>query len=147
MRAWLFSAGRITTFRPLMTESRAFRRDYRVSLTCVLLERPSGLVLVDTGWGTPTVRSPRAYPGLLFDLTAGAAAATLEATALGRVKALGFAAEDVADIVLTHMDIDHVGGLVDFPRARVHLSRAEHAATFHRRQPLRTRLHDNRAAF
>jgi len=27
----------------------------------------------------------------------------------------------VTDIVLTHLDFDHAGGLDDFPRARVHL--------------------------
>jgi glyoxylase-like metal-dependent hydrolase (beta-lactamase superfamily II) len=29
-------------------------------------------------------------------------------------------------VVLTHLDLDHAGGLPDFPRARVHVHRTEH---------------------
>jgi len=34
---------------------------------------------------------------------------------------LGFDPADVRDIVLTHLDLDHAGGLIDFPWARVHV--------------------------
>ena len=39
-----------------------------------------------------------------------------------QVQALGLTAKSVTDIVLTHGDSDHVGGLADFPEAKVHLS-------------------------
>jgi glyoxylase-like metal-dependent hydrolase (beta-lactamase superfamily II) len=146
MRVWLFSAGGIDASSRLMTGRGPFRGGHAVSLTCILVERASGLVLVDSGWGSPTVEAPKRYPGLLFDVTAGRPHATREEIALGRVTTLGFRAEDVRDIVLTHLDIDHVGGLCDFPSARVHVSRLEHAARFHRHQPLRSRIHDSRPA-
>ena len=41
---------------------------------------------------------------------------------------LGLEAEDVTELVLTHGDIDHVGGMHDLPHARVVLARAEHDA-------------------
>jgi glyoxylase-like metal-dependent hydrolase (beta-lactamase superfamily II) len=147
MRVWLFSAGGIDASARLMTGAGPVRGGYPVSLTCILLERPDGLVLVDSGWGSATVIAPERFPGWLFDVTAGRAHATADETALGRVRALGFRGEDVRDIVVTHLDIDHVGGLADFPSARVHVSRLEHAARFHRRQPLRSRIHDSRPAF
>ena len=34
---------------------------------------------------------------------------------------MGFRADDVCDIVLTHLDFDQAGGLDDFPHARVHV--------------------------
>ena len=47
-----------------------------------------------------------------------------------QVERLGFKAEDVRHIVLTHLDFDHAGGLDDFPEARVHLMDEEaNAAT------------------
>ncbi|MDB4989206.1 MAG: hypothetical protein JWN04_4384 [Myxococcaceae bacterium] len=147
MRAWAFSAGEISASSMLMQGKGPWTHGHRASLTCILVERPEGLVLIDTGWGSPTVRSPRDYPGLLFKFTAGRAVATHEMTALGRVLSLGFSPEQVTDIVLTHMDIDHVGGLVDFPRARVHVASAELAARFQRQQPFRSRIHDSRKAF
>ena len=37
-------------------------------------------------------------------------------------------AADVTDVVLTPLDLDHAGGLSDFPTARVHVHEAELAA-------------------
>ena len=42
-----------------------------------------------------------------------------------QIQRLGFDPRDVRDIVLTHLDFDHAGGLCDFPEARVHLLGAE----------------------
>ena len=42
-------------------------------------------------------------------------------TAAAQVAALGHRVEDVTDIVLTHLDLDHAGGLADFPHARIHV--------------------------
>jgi Metallo-beta-lactamase superfamily len=125
MKVWAFSAGGIDASARLMTGRGAFVGGYAVSLTCLLVSRPEGLVLVDTGWGSPTVVDPRRFPGTLFALTAGAPHAERGETALGRVRSLGMRAEDVTDVVLTHLDIDHVGGLADFPHARVHVCAGE----------------------
>ncbi|WP_223281445.1 MBL fold metallo-hydrolase [Streptomyces antnestii] len=38
-------------------------------------------------------------------------------TAVRQVAALGYDIEDVRHIVLTHLDLDHAGGLRDFPPA------------------------------
>ena len=42
-------------------------------------------------------------------------------TAISQVQALGFDPADVRNIIVTHLDIDHAGGLPDFPAAKVHL--------------------------
>ena len=49
-------------------------------------------------------------------------------TAHAQVTALGFRPEDVRHIVTTHLDLDHSGGLPDFPEAQVHLLGKELAA-------------------
>jgi glyoxylase-like metal-dependent hydrolase (beta-lactamase superfamily II) len=41
---------------------------------------------------------------------------------------MGHTTDEVAHVVLTHLDFDHVGGLADFPDATVHTTAAEHAA-------------------
>lgn len=99
---------------------------------CLLVETPaSGLVLVDTGLGTPDMEAPQRRLGWAFTLAARPRREPA-ATALRQVQALGYQAADVRHIVLTHMDLDHVGGLSDFPQARVHLHAAEHRAALAR---------------
>ncbi|HWD02304.1 MAG TPA: MBL fold metallo-hydrolase [Amycolatopsis sp.] len=94
---------------------------------CLLLETSTGLVLVETGMGTPAVTDPVRWLGRWF-VTVSQPVPRAEETALSQVRALGFDPADVRDIVLTHLDLDHAGGLVDFPHARVHVYAAELAA-------------------
>ena len=49
-----------------------------------------------------------------------------------RSRALGLDPRDVRHIVVTHLDLDHAGGLADFPDAKVHLHAREHAAAMAR---------------
>ncbi len=94
----------------------------------LLVERAEGLLLVDTGFGTDDLADPRRL-GKPFQLIVGPVLDPGE-TAIAQVKALGFAPEDVTDIAVTHLDLDHAGGLGDFPHARVHVHGPElHAAT------------------
>lgn len=86
-----------------------------------------GLVLVDTGMGLDDVKRPLRRLGLGF--VAFTRPRLDEAsTAARQVERLGFSRRDVRHVVVTHLDVDHAGGLPDFPDARVHLHADEHAA-------------------
>jgi glyoxylase-like metal-dependent hydrolase (beta-lactamase superfamily II) len=94
----------------------------------LLIETDSALVLVDSGFGL----LDRLHPGRRFGSTrflVRPAFAEAE-TALRQVQALGHDPRDVRDIVLTHFDADHAGGLADFPEARVHLTAAEREGAY-----------------
>jgi glyoxylase-like metal-dependent hydrolase (beta-lactamase superfamily II) len=98
---------------------------------CLLVETErDGLVLIDTGFGTRDVeghtgisRSFRTLVGPTLDHAE---------TAVAQVRALGYRPEDVKHLIVTHLDLDHAGGLVDFPHAKVHLHAREHAAAMAR---------------
>ncbi|MEU0433906.1 MBL fold metallo-hydrolase [Streptomyces sp. NPDC006290] len=95
---------------------------------CLLVETDrDGLVLVETGIGTADVARPEENLGADF-LGRAQPVLDLAETALHQVTALGFRPEDVQHIVLSHLDLDHAGGLPDFPWAKVHLTEAEHRA-------------------
>ncbi|HEX7293481.1 MAG TPA: MBL fold metallo-hydrolase [Solirubrobacterales bacterium] len=86
---------------------------------CLAIETSDGIVLIDTGFGTDDARNPRQL-GAPFRLLMQPRP-KLETTALAQLEGLGFAAGDVRHIVTTHLDLDHAGGLPDFPEAEVHV--------------------------
>jgi glyoxylase-like metal-dependent hydrolase (beta-lactamase superfamily II) len=98
----------------------------RMVCHCLLIESPNGLVLVDTGLGTRDVAQPERL-GRRF-VRRSAPRLDQAETALAQVQRLGFHASDVRHIVPTHLDLDHAGGLADFPHAEVHVFADEHRA-------------------
>jgi glyoxylase-like metal-dependent hydrolase (beta-lactamase superfamily II) len=90
------------------------------------IESEAGVILVDTGFGEDDIRD-RTRLGRRFIFMTGARLDPAE-TALAQLGKLGFAREDVRHIVVTHLDLDHAGGLSDFPRAKVHVHDVELAA-------------------
>jgi len=95
----------------------------------LLVERDDGLLLVDTGFGSADLAHPQRL-GQPFRAVVRPVLDPAE-TATARVTALGHDPADVTDIVLTHLDLDHVGGIGDFPRARVHVHATELEAALH----------------
>ncbi len=113
---------------------------------CLLIETGDGLVLVDTGFGRQGVARPGAWLGTPFTVMVGAKPVETE-TAAHHVEALGHKLEDVRHIVCTHLDVDHAGGLADFPNAVVHVRTAEHdAATSPSNQSEKLRFRANQFA-
>src|SRR5271165_5137385 len=87
----------------------------RLVCHCLLIEGAEGLVLVDTGFGNGDVGSPRQL-GRLFSALVRPQLSEGE-TAHAQILARGFQPADVRHIVTTHLDLDHSGGLPDFPEA------------------------------
>lgn len=110
---------------------------------CLLIETPRGLILVDTGIGTLDIASPKKHltSGFVWGLRPKL---SLEETAQAQVAALGYSPNEVRHIVVTHLDVDHAGGIPDFPLATVHVYAQEHEAAMARRtmrEQLRYRPH------
>jgi len=93
---------------------------------CLLVESGRRLVLVDTGFGLRDYTQPT--PKMRFFLNYMGVPRDPAETALHQVRALGYQADDVTDIICTHLHIDHAGGLSDFPRANVHIYEKEYQA-------------------
>ena len=96
----------------------------RLVTHCLLVESRAGLVLVDTGIGTAAIDHPGQFGRVLGVVPAPTT--HRQQTALHRVRALGLDDADVRHLVVTHLDLDHAGGLPDFPHATVHVHADEH---------------------
>jgi glyoxylase-like metal-dependent hydrolase (beta-lactamase superfamily II) len=107
----------------------------RLSCHCLLVEAGSSLVLIDTGFGLRDVADPPSRLSKLF-LALLAPDFRSELTAIRQIERLGYDPRDVRDIVLTHLDFDHAGGLDDFPHAAVHMLAEERAAALAQRSLL-----------
>lgn len=94
----------------------------------LLIETGDGLALVDTGFGLQDCQDP-ARTGPFRHLTRPVFQPA--ETAARQVEQLGFQISDVRDIVVTHFDFDHIGGLGDFPEAQVHVTEAEARGAVH----------------
>jgi glyoxylase-like metal-dependent hydrolase (beta-lactamase superfamily II) len=120
----------------------------RMVCHCLLIETDRGLVLVDSGLGLTDIGRlsrlraairprPRLGPAdtARRQVTRHAYAMFVirprldpAETAVRQVPEFGSSPDDVRDIVLTHLDLDHAGGLPDFPAARVHVHEREYSA-------------------
>jgi glyoxylase-like metal-dependent hydrolase (beta-lactamase superfamily II) len=123
MRTHHLNCGTMRAIEPDDTESGVLKPLPTVC-HCLLLELDDGLVLVETGIGQVDIADPENSLGPDFLGRAAPALAENE-TALQQVTRLGYDPADVRHIVLTHLDLDHTGGLPDFPNASVHLHQAE----------------------
>ncbi|MBW0019910.1 MAG: MBL fold metallo-hydrolase [Mycobacterium sp.] len=95
----------------------------------LLVETDDGLVLVDSGFETADCSAPARRIGLARH--ASRPVFQHSETAVHQIERLGFERTDVRHIVITHFDFDHVGGISDFPHARVHLTAAEAFGAIH----------------
>jgi glyoxylase-like metal-dependent hydrolase (beta-lactamase superfamily II) len=93
---------------------------------CLLIESDYGLTLVDTGLGRQDYTDPSRLMRLFFFWVG--VAGDIEETAANQIEKLGYSLADVRHIVLTHLHLDHAGGLRDFPDAHVHIFRTEYEA-------------------
>jgi glyoxylase-like metal-dependent hydrolase (beta-lactamase superfamily II) len=91
---------------------------------CLLIEtEQDGLVVVDTGFGTQECERPSMLPRAFRTIVGPRL--EVDACVVRQVEAMGFDADDVRHVVVTHLDVDHAGGLPDFPDATVHLHQRE----------------------
>jgi glyoxylase-like metal-dependent hydrolase (beta-lactamase superfamily II) len=109
----------------------------RLVCHCLLIEGAGELVLVDTGFGLDDIRKPRQL-GRAFSAIVRPQLDASD-TAISQIRALGHDPADVRHILVTHLDLDHAGGLPDFPDAEVHLLGRELAAALQPRWSERPR--------
>ena len=113
--------------RLLNGDGGLFERARLVAHCLLVVTDAHGLILVDTGVGDADVRDLRGRLGGAFVALTGIGKVPFK-TAAEHVVALGYAINDVRHILVTHLDLDHAGGLGDFPNAVVHVHADEHTA-------------------
>ena len=86
------------------------------------IEHPEGMIVVDTGSAAHLKSLPRWHPYFRFAVRFDIEKEQVIGPQLGT---LGVGAGDVKTVVLTHLHIDHDGGLAHFPKSRILVSGEE----------------------
>lgn len=102
---------------------------------CLLIESEAGLILVDTGLGLEDVRNNGRFKSNFVFNQFAKPKLDVEETAFVQITKQGFNPKDVKHIIVTHFDSDHIGGLADFPQAKIHLLQDEWDAAQNPRTP------------
>lgn len=100
----------------------------KMAVTVAVVERPDGLVLIDTGWSRRSCAWPEENPGRVAKLLLGMEVKPEDAIA-SQLLSLGYSPGDVKHLVATHLHVDHAGAADDFPSAMLHASEAEWAVS------------------
>lgn len=120
-RMFVFDGGSFVYETSMMVFGKEGRQ--RVFTPFYALDTEEGWILYDTGW------PPEAVP-LLAELGMEPKVGD-ENNAVGQLGKIGVAASDVAKIVLSHLHVDHSGGLQYFPDAQVYVQKDELAYAMH----------------
>lgn len=96
------------------------RRRMRFPALVVRMRHPEhGIVLFDTGYAPRVVDRCSGLPERVLVSLLPIEISPAQ-TARAHLAAEGIAAENVSHVILSHFHADHVGGLEDFPRAKLH---------------------------
>ena len=89
---------------------RSKKHKIQVPVTSYLIEHPKALILVDTGWDTAIRSNALKYEGF-FNYFASPGNLPAGQAVTEHLSLLGYKPNDLDYCILTHMDIDHAGGI------------------------------------
>lgn len=97
------------------------RRVLKAHAVTALIEHPTGWVLFDTGYAPRVLEAFGQWPYRIYGWLTPT---FLGESVLEQLPHFGITAADISTVILSHLHADHVGGLLDFPKAKIILTKA-----------------------
>jgi glyoxylase-like metal-dependent hydrolase (beta-lactamase superfamily II) len=120
MTVHLLNTGYCTTHENIVLQgSRG--ATIRAHALAALIEHPSGWILFDTGYAPRVLDAFKVWPYRIYGWLTPT---FLFDSVAAQLSQFGLTASDISTVILSHLHADHVGGLLDFPKARLVASRS-----------------------
>lgn len=120
MEVHTLEGGRVTVDHSMFVQLTDIGKEIEVPIPFYVIDHPEGVALVDTGQSYELAEDPENYgphgaPGLVdfaenIDMSE-------DEKAIHRLEDLGYSASEVDKVILSHLHMDHAGGITDFPDA------------------------------
>ena len=107
----------------LMVFGKELDKRQRIFTPFYAFDTEEGWVLFDTGWPQEAVP--------ILEAMGWEPRISVKNTAVAQIEQIGISTSDVTKIILSHMHVDHVGGLLSFPDAEVYVQKDEYAYAMH----------------
>ena len=114
----LIEAGCCYAFENIILSGGRLKKLRLPSLVGILFHPTEGIILFDTGYSWRFYEATARVPHKLFSWLTPTDVAP-EDTVRAKLEAMGFDPELVTHVIVSHFHADHVGGLKDFPNARI----------------------------
>lgn len=123
MKLYFFECGTLESQKHLFTFGRGFGEPFFVPVPFFLIEHPKGKILFDTGNALNVAINPEAHWG---DATkAYYPRMNEEDYIINQLSKIGIEPKEISYVVLSHLHLDHAGGVGQFPKAKYIVQRNE----------------------
>jgi len=124
-RVYVLEAGSITAqYSDLVAGGGS--RPVKVPVSVLLIQHPRGWILYDTGFGLDYENYLDRFPFNILRYFVKTDVSQ-EKSVAKQIEKIGLSPKDIGWIFVSHLHYDHVGGLKDFPQARIVMSEKEWA--------------------
>lgn len=123
MKLYFFECGILKSQKHYFTMGRGLGEPFDVPVPFFLIEHPRGYVLYDTGNALEVARDKHKHWGGV--IAAYDPVMTEDQWVVNQIKTVGVKPEQIEWVILSHLHLDHAGGVGLFPNARYVVQRDE----------------------
>lgn len=123
MKLYLFEAGVLKSEKHYFTLNQGVGESFDVPVPFLLIDHPKGKVLFDTGNAYEIINQKDEHWGAIVG--AYDPVMTEDQWCVNAIKKVGVAPEDISYVILSHLHLDHAGGVGHFPNAQYIVQRDE----------------------
>jgi len=123
MKLYFFEAGVLKSQKQYFTLGLDIGKSFDVPVPFLLIDHPKGKVLFDTGNAFEVIHEKKKHWGGM--LAAYDPVMTEEQWCVNAIKKVGVQPEEIKYVLLSHLHLDHAGGVGHFPNAKYIVQREE----------------------